>query len=323
MFYAQVRTKARLLAFCALIAQLALFCASAARALADDSRDWELASQDQTVPDGPWGAATDGVRFDPRYLDRHKIPGYAHDFILPVEPPKASHQDRWERDFAVLLEIYRFFYQYALEFQHERDRVYATIGDFRATYVREITKKFPNLQWHVEAFRTTTDYDGIIVRNTGGGAGLRLDLEPLPGGKLSVAMLPLWGEQRRFSPQAVPLPGGTDYVLRSSVAVAYRQKLSIFEPGVQIVYQPQVIDFGQFRIYAELFVRLKISTDSTKVGQFLHVQTVSLLPKLVFWHSTDEGGVYGAPIRELLGPAYFNLGSNLYGLLNLEFNFSL
>jgi hypothetical protein len=213
---------------------------------------------------------------------------------------------------------------YANQFQENQDKIYATIGDFRANYIHRIADKYPWLYWQAEAYQTTSNFSGLVLREQGGGAGLRAEVHPTPEGTLTLSLLPVYGEKRDFTSQSPVLPNAGDYILRASAGAEYRHKIGNYvEPGVKVYFQPQMLDFSQFRVYTETYVRLKLVHNGSKDGDGYIISEVNLVPKLIYWKSTDMGETLGDPVARLYGPSYFKFSNNTYGFVNLEFRFKM
>lgn len=267
------------------------------------------------------------VNFDAEFLEGLMLTPHMRNYMShPKGASQTSKKEMSERDTVILLEIFRFAQVYANQFQESTDKTYATVGDFRATYLNKLPKQVPpNVRLHVEAFQTTTNISTSLSQKVmGGGAGVRAEFHPLPKSTLSFTFDPVYGEKRDFNTAGSTLTGGTDWLLRTSTGVAYRQKLGeSVEPGVQVMFQPQLLDFTQFRVYVEASVRLKIVSDKLSKERHFAVQDVSIVPKVVYWYSTDRGGLFGDPVAANLGPDYFKFASNLYAFMNLEFHFAM
>ena len=266
------------------------------------------------------------VNFDEEFLETLMLTPHVRNFVSHVPGPLLpSKKERSERDFAILIEIFRFAQVFANQFQGTQDKTYATVGDFRAVYLHSLPKQVPaNVQLQVEAFQATTALDpGLSMKTVGGGAGIRADFHPAEKGTISITFDPVYGEKRDFNAVGGNLKGGTDWIARTSVGVAYLQKIGeVVEPGVQVMFQPQLLDFTQFRVYTEAFVRLKIVHDKISKENRYAIRDVSIVPKVVYWRSTDKGGLFGDPVASNLGNNYFKFASNLYGFINLEFHFA-
>jgi hypothetical protein len=274
-------------------------------------------------------ANDDVIEFDRDFLDRLPLTGYVHaraiEVAIPEGEPAPDGRKRGIEDrVRVFIEVLKYFVSYANQFGREQDEVFATVGDFRATYIHRISEEFPNVYWHVDAYRMTSNFDGTRLRSEGGGAGVQVELKPLENGTLSLSVLPLYGEVRSFSSTHSKGPSGSDFIPRANVAAGYRHKVSeYFEPGFLVHFQPQYINFGEFRVYAESFARLRIIHNADGTGSAFQIREVSLVPKVVYWYSTDTGGIFGDPISRNFGESYYRLNSHLYGFLNLEFHFRM
>ncbi len=280
---------------------------------------------DIELPQGPLPQGE--INFDSDFLEQLMLSPHLQNY-LTHRPGlvSATPNTQADRDLTVLIEIFKLVQTFANEFQETREKSYATVGDFRASFVRALPKILPpNVRLEVQAFQTTTNLESrIVLKTIGGGAGLRIDLHPHANGTFTFSFDPLYGEKRSFDASGSFQQGGTDWILRGSAGVAYSHKFGKYvEPGVQVLFQPQLIDFGQFRIYTETFVKFKVVNEKLGKEQRYAISEVSIVPKIVYWYSSDKGGIYGDPVASRLGDNYFKFAKDLYGFINLEFHFGL
>jgi hypothetical protein len=249
---------------------------------------------------------------------------------IRVKPKKDNPRDSLnpvERNLAMFVDVFNYFMGYALQFDERKDSAYPIDGDVRLAFTKDVSNADERVALQVEAYRTTLYNEVVRIQSYGGGAGVRVDLHPTENGIFSASFLPLYGEKRTFNAYADMRGLGKQYMMRSGIGAAYKQKLGTrLEPGVQMLFQPQWIDFGQYRIYAEAYFKVKVAVEEkTGLMRTVKLSDVSLVPKVIFWNSTDVEGLFGDPIQQFLGELsstiYSSLDRNLYGFLNLEFHF--
>lgn len=236
---------------------------------------------------------------------------------------KRGNPDLDRESFAVFIEILKYFVEYVRAFERETDRSYASIGDFRGRYVHKV-QSLPGMAVQAETFRTTIVADGFRARTEGGGAGVRVDLQPSESGTLSLLLMPLYGEKTSLGATEAPGPTATQFVARVNAGIGYEAQLSDrADAGVQVLYQPQIIDLGQFRVYAEAYMRLRFYRQTSSSKGSVRLSEISLLPKVVYWKSTDHEGIFGDSIEARLGDASYKLSEHVYGFCNVEFRFRM
>lgn len=295
-----------------------------------------LASARADVPvPAPTPSPSDEIGFDEEFLsglvspvfDAGQIDGrIARRFARrAIRKARAASKDGLSHS-AIFLEIFDYFVNYAREFDRNIDKGYSTIGDFRAAYQHQLGQR-PWLSLQVEAFRASTENETHKLQTEGGGAGVRVDLKSAEKGNFTFMFMPLYGERRSIrTVQGVQVgqagQSAWDGILRTSVGGAYTYTESeVAQPGVQVLYQPQLIDLGQFRVYAEAFVRLRIKRSPKGNDDFWAVSEVNLVPKIIYWKANDEGGLIGDDVNAQFGDALGRLKDQFYAFCNVEFRF--
>lgn len=244
-----------------------------------------------------------------------------------VQPQAQRHSEPTvseSQKFSTLVTLLKLFAGFAQEFENDRDETFANIEDFKSTYDRRVSAKIPGLHYQAEAFRSTKTVLDFKLVTVGGGGGVRLDLRPTKKGTFSIALQPLYGEKRKMGALWTNRPYGQDNIWRGSAGVEYKHKLSAYaEPGFHVFFQPQIIDFEQFRVYAETFVKLKFVRNANQARQGLKISEIHLVPKIVYWKTTDESALWGDPLKDIFGEVYNELSSHLYAFCTLELRFRM
>lgn len=308
-----------------IIALLLVALAHATPGFCDDTDDaYELQGNTEAQVAQP---PSDQVAFDLSRLGQLGLAEALRNHFIPADakPLIPQRKELLEQNFPLFFELVRVFDGYLRSFIETRDATYPTLSDFRSTYLHKLSSEYPQIQVQAETYQDTTDFHTIIVKTQGAGGGLRFNFMPGADQTVSLVAMPLYGEERDFSPQGMPLPGGTDYILRASTGVVYNKKFGKHvEPGFQVYFQPQVVDLTEFRVYTEAYIRFKILDDNPALKRVLRLQDITLLPKVVFWKTTDQGGIYGDDIQNLLGTSvYSSLNHVIYGFLNIQVHINL
>lgn len=274
----------------------------------------------------------DGIEFDEFFLGGLATPLFdavtlkdSEERHAPFPEPRNERErsKATREDFAVFIEILKYFVEYARGFERETDRSYASIGDFRGRYVHKL-KALPVVSVQAETFRTSIYANGYRARTDGGGAGVRIDLQPDENGTLSFMLMPLYGEKTSYASTLAPDVSASRFIARVNTGLAYESDLTDYaDAGVQVLYQPQIIDLGQFRIYAEAYMRLRVYRATSQSQGMVQLSEISLLPKIVYWKSTDHEGIFGDSIQLKLGDAAYRLSEHVYGFCNFEFRFKM
>ena len=150
-----------------------------------------------------------------------------------------------------------------------------TTGDFRGQFFHEINEKWPGWAWVLVAYRSSTTLDnGGVIRREGGGFGVQIPLLGsgdlfLKEGRSTVVLrvMPLAGN---LETSRLPTGEGHDTIesedsgirIRPTAEIEGRTRLggvlSPVEIGIRALFQPNLVDIGDYRFAAEAFINFRI-----------------------------------------------------------------
>lgn len=291
------------------------------------------ASAEAPEAEALWDVEPETITFDTPPedwpLDYQKIA--ADSIVLPLSDGKkrngrgrAVNADGEPERFRAFVEIFQLFIDYVNDFSREKDKIYATIGDFRMKFIQQLSERYPNAFIQADAYRISSTTESTHSRAYGGGVGIRIDRQPLKGGLLSLFLMPLYGESRSYMLRDPVVPLGSDFIFRMNVGASYEHRFeNAVDAGGEVFFQPQVFDGETFRVFTETYVRFKIINRTAGRGKYFRVEQVSVVPKVVYWKTLGRPGLDTA-VLDALSPQYLHqFGESLYGFCNLEFRFRM
>ncbi len=237
---------------------------------------------------------------------------------LPIPPKKISFT---EAHFKAFIEIFDFFIAYINGFDRSKDKNFSSIGDFKATFIQRLLDKYPAIELQVDAYRASSVGGHLTLKAEGGGAGIRVNINPTEHLKVAFLLMPAYGEKRKITDSIGKNAVMTDLVIRANVGTSLTYEISdIVESGIQLFFQPHVLDPNEYKVYLEAFARFNLWIQKKRHKNLMKVQKVVLMPKFVYWHTNDD---FENLHDFALGKFSYQVATHMYGFLNLVFYISI
>ncbi|MGZ3688567.1 MAG: hypothetical protein ACXWP5_10730 [Bdellovibrionota bacterium] len=195
-------------------------------------------------------------------------------------------------------------------------------GDFSARFVQAVNQQAaPGIAWVLEAFRTEFDRPGDHGYVEGGSFGLQF---PLLGsrnvqlqnneGHVVLRLMPLGGDYEAVT-TTDPKSGVTwgDYntgiVVRPSaeLELQYRGTLGngVYTPGVRVLISPKLVDPSNYRLLAEVYVKIDVDTGNNRV-----LSSLSIVPRCIL--QFNSGGTLADQLAVEQGNPSLSVGKSAY-----------
>jgi hypothetical protein len=249
-----------------------------------------------------------------------------HPAILWLSFPEAQTSIPQENDplalqqIRVFVQVIEHAFGYLGDFKYQNESHYVSFGDFQAEAHIRISDRISNLYLVAEVYEIYNSLAWYQLENYGGGAGLRLDLHPSSRDKLSLAYLPLYGEDRILNGERWQRGLANSIIFQTSSEVTYVHHFeSGIEPGARIYFQPSFEDVRFVRVLAEAFVHMKVYDLRPMHAHSFRVTEITIVPRVIYWNSTDP---LDAAHQAKYGHVFTYLSKNAYAICGLEFRFA-
>ncbi len=191
----------------------------------------------------------------------------------------------------VLEQIFAYFNAYAREFHISTDRNFARMGDFHFQAVRNYRKVLPSqFALYLDIWETVVFDNQLGVKSKGGAAGLRYTYRPNRKSGVSLSVAPIAIEDLTYYDGSSYLSFGSDRFYRHSSALELRHLLrGSTEASARMVFEPALLDFGEFRVYVETYARFTAYKNQHRHRHGVRLEEIKVIPKVVYIDHPQTG----------------------------------